>query len=221
MSATTVALRARTNMIEGQLRPNKVTDLRLLEAVADVPREAFVPDEAKAVAYVDEKINLGEGRCLIEPMVLARLVQALEIRPSDSVLDIGAGTGYAAAILSKLAEKVTVVEEIPAFSYIAMSQLQKQGCDNATVITNPLAAGYPKQAPYDAILIEGGVNVVPEALLAQVAEGGRLVAVLMGKGPVGQATLWRRLGGSVSVQPLFDAGVTVLPGFASPGGFVF
>lgn len=221
MSANSAALRARTNMIEGQLRPNKVTDVRLLDAVAAVPREAFVPDEVKSVAYIDEKISLGDGRWLMEPMVLVRLIQALEISPSDKVLDIGAGTGYAAAILSKLAAGVTVIEELPALSYIAMANLQKLGCDNAEVITNPLAAGYPKNAPYEAILVEGSVDAVPESVLNQLAEGGRLAAVRMGKGMVGEATLWRRTGGALSVQSLFDAGVPMLPGFSAPKGFAF
>lgn len=212
---------ARTNMIEGQIRPNKVTDDRLLEALAEVPRESFVPEGNAAVAYVDEKIALGNDRYLMEPMVLARLIQALEIKPDDVVLEIGAGTGYAAALLSKLATTVVVVEEIPALSYIAMAQLQKLGRDNVAVITNPLVAGYPKQAPYDAILIAGGVSVMPEGILAQIAEGGRLVAVEMGKGPMGQAKLWQRVGGVISSRPLFDAGIEILPGFAPKPGFVF
>lgn len=221
MSNTSAALRARTNMIEGQLRPNKVTDTRLLEAMAEVPREAFVPEELRNVAYVDEKIDLGNGRCLIEPMVLAHMIQALELKPSDIVLDIGASTGYAAAILATLAATVVVVEEIPALSYIAMAQLQKLGRDNAAVITNPLASGYAKQAPYDAILVEGSVEVMPDVILGQIGEGGRLVAIEQGKGGMGQARLWQRIGGAITSRPLFDAGVPLLPGFARKPGFVF
>ena len=221
MSSLTAAQRQRTNMIEGQLRPNKVTDPLLLDVVAEVPREEFVPEEFKAVAYVDEAIDIGNGRSLMEPMVLVRLIQALEIKPDEIVLDIGAGTGYAAAILSRLAGTVVVVEEIPALSYIAMAQLQKLGRDNVAVITNPLAAGYATHAPYDAILVEGGVQEVPESLLAQINEGGRLVAVEYGKGPMGQAKLWQRTGGVLSARPLFDAGVDLLPGFAAKPGFVF
>lgn len=221
MSSHTAALQQRTNMIEGQLRPNKVTDDRLLEVMAEVPREAFVPEEFRAVAYVDEAVDLGNCRSLMEPMVLARLIQALEIRPDDVVLDIGAGTGYAASILARLAATVVVIEEIPALSYIAMAQLQKLGRDNVAVITNPLAAGYSKQAPYNAILVEGGVHAIPEGLLAQIAEGGRLVAVQMGRGPIGQAKLWQKTGGVVAERPLFDAGVALLPGFSGKPGFVF
>lgn len=213
--------RARQSMIDGQLRPNRVTDDRLLEAMATLPREQFVPDAARGIAYVDECVDLGNCRFMLEPMVLARLVQELAIKPTDIVLDIGAGTGYGTAVLSRLAATVVAVEEEVALAYAATTNLQKTGCDNTVVVTNKLAAGYAKQAPYDVILIEGGVTKIPEDLTAQLAEGGRMAAVEMSKGPMGQAKLWQRSAGVVSGHILFDAGVALLPGFAPAPGFVF
>lgn len=212
---------ARLNMVEGQIRPNKVTDMRLIEAMSDVPREVFVPEAARGVAYVDENISLGNGRYLIEPMVLARMIQALTVKSSDVVLDIGAGTGYAAAVLARLAATVVAIEDVPPLAYSAMGFLQKLAVDNVVVITSPLVAGHPKQAPYDVILVEGAVATMPEALLAQLSDGGRLIAVEAGRRGVGQATLWQRHGETFSSQALFDAGVPVLPGFEAKPSFVF
>lgn len=213
--------RARSNMVDGQLRPNKVTDDRLLAAMGDLPREDFVPDLCRNTAYVDEGVDLGGCRYLLEPMILARLIQEAGIKPTDVVLDIGAATGYGAAVLSRMAATVVAVEEVPALAYAAIANLQKVGADNAVVITGPLADGSAKQAPYDVILIEGGISEEPATLLAQLSEGGRLLAVEMRKGPVGVARLWEKQGASVSSRILFDAGVKVLPGFAPQPGFVF
>jgi protein-L-isoaspartate(D-aspartate) O-methyltransferase len=214
--------RARVNMVESQLRPNKVTDERLVEAMGAVPRELFVPEAARDVAYIDDSLPLGNGRFLIEPMVLGRMIQSLEVKPEDSILDIGAGTGYAAAVLSRLGAAVVAVEDLPPLAYAAINTLQKLAVSNVTVIANALAAGYPKQAPYNVILVEGAVEVMPEALLAQLADGGRLIAVEAGKrGLGGQAKLWGRCGGIVSSRPLFDANLPLLSGFVAKLGFVF
>jgi protein-L-isoaspartate(D-aspartate) O-methyltransferase len=213
--------RARASMIEGQLRPNKVTNQLLLDTMGALPREQFVPDVARGIAYVDECIDLGGCRFMLEPMVLARLIQELAIKPTDIVLDIGTGTGYAAAVMARLAATVVAVEEATPLAFAATTNLQKTRSDNTVVITNKLAAGYAKQAPYDVILIEGGVTKIPDELLAQLAEGGRLAAVEIHKGPMGQAKLWQRTDGHVSSRVLFDAGVPLLPGFTPQPGFVF
>lgn len=212
---------ARTNMIDCQLRPNKVTDDRLLDAVNTVPREAFLPDDLRNVAYIDQSISLGNGRYMFEPMVLARLIQALELKSTDFVLDIGAATGYAAALLSRLVTTVVVLEEQAPLAYTAIAQLQKLGCDNTAVITTAMGSGYAKQAPYDAILVEGGVEVISDELLAQLNDGGRLVAVALKKGHLGCAKLWRKQGNVISETVLFDASAHLLPGFEAKKGFSF
>jgi protein-L-isoaspartate(D-aspartate) O-methyltransferase len=212
---------ARTNMVEGQLRPNKVTDARLLGAMGQLPREQFAPDAARAIAYTDEAIDLGGCRSMMEPMVLGRLLQELQAQPHELALHVGCNTGYGTAVLARLCTTVVAVEEEPPLAYAAIANLQKVGADNAVVIANKLIEGYAKQAPYDVILVEGGTRLMPEKLLAQLAPGGRLVAVELGKGAMGQAKLWQRVGEGTSARVLFDANAALLPGFAPKVGFVF
>lgn len=211
---------ARDLMIEGQVKPNRATDPRLLAALRAIPREAFVPASLKAVAYVDEDIKIAPGRHLMEPRVLSRLIQALEVGADDLALDIGGGSGYSAAVLSKLAGAVVAVEEDAALAAQAEKLLAGQGCDNAVVVCGPLAQGCPSQGPYDAIFINGAVEEAPEALLQQLKEGGRLAAVVMANG-VGKAMLYLKSHGVVGRRELFDASVPPLPGFALPKKFVF
>lgn len=212
---------ARANMVENQVRPNKVTDDRVLNAMAAVPRERFVPKKLAGVAYVDEDIAVSEGRYLMEPMVLARLLQAAAIEPSDVVLDIGCATGYSTAVLARLADTVVAVESEAGLAEAAIALMTELDADNTAVVTGELAEGYAKQAPYDVIVLEGAVDEVPRALSDQLVEGGRMVAVVTGANRVGRATLLRRLHGVLSSRVLFDASVPLLPGFGSERGFVF
>jgi len=211
---------ARHNMVEGQIRPNKVTDPALIEALQTLPRERFVPEHLRSIAYVDDDIHLGRGRYLIEPMVLARLLQLAEIERTDVVLDIGCATGYGAAVLSKMANTVVALESDPELAATASKTLAELSIDNAVVLTGPLEQGCPKQAPFNVILIEGAVEAVPPAITSQLAEGGRLVTVLRRNDP-GQAVLMARIGGVISSRPAFDAAVARLPGFRVDPGFVF
>lgn len=211
---------ARKQMVDSQLLPNKVTDARLVEAMGAVPREAFLPQSLRGVAYMDEDLPVAPGRYVIAPMVFARLVQAAAIRDTDTVLDLGCTSGYSAAVLGRLAGVVVAVEEDAGLAAQASANLAANGAENAAVTTAPLNAGYPAQAPYDAIVIEGAVEDVPVPLLDQLAEGGRLVVVLAGRG-IGKATLYTRKDGVVGHRQLFDAGVPLLPGFAREAGFVF
>jgi protein-L-isoaspartate(D-aspartate) O-methyltransferase len=212
---------ARLNMVEGQIRPNKVTDEAILAGFLELPRERFVPPALKGAAYVDEDLPLGHGRHLMEPMVLARLLQLAAIGPEDTVLEIGCGTGYATALLSRLARAVVAVEEVPALVETARQRLQELRCDNATVIDAPLVEGYAGRAPYDVIFINGAVAAVPEAIVKQLGGGGRLVTVVREGGGMGMAMLMMRVAGGLSRFPEFEAGTPLLPGFAAQPGFVF
>jgi protein-L-isoaspartate(D-aspartate) O-methyltransferase len=217
---------ARRTMVDGQVRTSDVTDLRLITAMLEIPREAFVPPAQAALAYLDRDVAIadatatGPARYLIKPMVLARLIQAADPGPRDRVLVIGAGTGYAAAVMSRLAGEVVALEEDQSLFAQARSVLASLGSHNVTVISGPLAAGAPASAPYDVILIDGGVEVVPDMLCGQLASGGRLVAVVI-SGPLGKAKLFRPVNGKCSGRELFDANVPVLPGFSLAPVFVF
>jgi protein-L-isoaspartate(D-aspartate) O-methyltransferase len=212
--------KARANMVESQIRTNKVTDERLVDALRSVPREAFLPPELQGVAYIDEDLDVGGNRYMTEPMVLARLLQAAEIGPQDAVLVIGSNTGYAVAVLAQLAETVVGIEDDEELVKTADKNLAALGIDNAAVIRMTLAEGYAKQAPYDVILIEGRCEEVPEAITGQLAPNGRLVTVTDDRG-VGKATLLRRSGDTVSGRVLFDAQVPALKCFARKPAFVF
>lgn len=220
MAATTDYATARTNMVEGQIRPNRVVDGPVVEAFRAVPRERFVPAALKGVAYVDEDIQVGAGRYLMEPMVLSRLLQEARIGAGDTVLDVGCATGYSAAILARLAGTVIALEQDPALAATAGRTLEEVGAGNVVVVTGVLADGHAGRAPYDAIVFQGAVATVPDSLLRQLAEGGRLVAVVL-SGRVGKARLYENVGGVVSGRTLFDAAVPPLPGFAPAPRFEF
>jgi protein-L-isoaspartate(D-aspartate) O-methyltransferase len=210
----------RQRMVEGQLRTNRVTDEVVIAAIQDVPRELFVPRALRSVAYVDDDIEIGNGRYLMEPMVFARLLQLAEIAPTDLVLDIGCGTGYSAVVLGRLANSVVALEGDPDLAQRASELARELGAANVSVVKGALEAGYPNQAPYDVIFLDGAAAEIPPAILGQLAEGGRMVAVATGAG-VGRATLITKSGGQVSSRPVFDAAIRPLPGFAPKARFVF
>jgi protein-L-isoaspartate(D-aspartate) O-methyltransferase len=212
---------ARLNMVESQLRTNKVTNEAILAAFLAVPRERFVPPALRGTAYVDEDLPLGNGRCLLEPMVFARLVQLAAIEPQETVLEIGCATGYGTAILARLARNVIGVDSDPQFVGQAAARLRELGIGNASVVEAPLAAGLPNRAPYNVILFEGAVAEIPEALARQLGEGGRLVAVVRAGEGVGRATLVARTNGVLAHRPVFDAAAPSLPGFQPAPSFVF
>jgi protein-L-isoaspartate(D-aspartate) O-methyltransferase len=210
---------ARRNMIDCQVRTQDVTDLRIIDALLQVPRERFVPADKQGLAYLDYEVPLGDGpkaRRLLKPMVLAKLIQAAGPRSTDRVLDVACGTGYSSAVWSRLAGEVTALEDEAAMA----KQAQKNLGDAVTVTTGALAAGWAAAAPYDIIVINGACEVVPQSLFDQLKEGGRLLCV-MGAAP-GKATLYLRGGGGdVSDRALFDASAPSLPGFARTPAFVF
>ncbi len=202
---------ARARMIASQVRPNGITDGRIIQAMASLPRELFVPEARRSIAYVDEDIEIGSGRSLMEPMALAKLVQLAEIDPTDHVLHVGCGTGYATALLAALCASVIAIDEDQALVDAASANLARLGIANAKVSKAPHASGWSTAQPYNAILVDGQVPAVPQALLEQLADGGRLAAVV-GDSLVATATLYSRHEGAISSLPAFEASVARLPG---------
>ena len=214
----------RRNMVNGQIRANEVTDTVLINAFLEVPREQFVPEASRALAYRDDVVAVGEGpgvpRGLMAPMHLARMIQALDLQPTDRVLVVGCATGYSAAILARLAGTVTALDEDGRLTAAAAQTLQQLGVANANVVTGPLAAGHAAGAPYDAILVDGAAEQIPAILCEQLRESGRLVAIL-GSGGAARAILFRALAGKISETPLFNATAPLLRGFEKPKTFLF
>jgi protein-L-isoaspartate(D-aspartate) O-methyltransferase len=211
---------ARQHMIESQIRTNKVLDERLIDAMRALPREAFVPESLRARAYIDDDLPLGGGRFLIEPMVVARLLQVADVRATDNTLVAAAGTGYAAALLAKLASSVVAVEAEANLGDQGIAALARLSIANVVWQTGDPTEGAAKSGPYDVILIDGGVEVVPQALLDQLAEGGRLVTVRR-ENRLGQAILIQKDRGAISQRVLFDANIPLLTAFAKPQIFTF
>lgn len=214
----------RKNMVESQVRPSDVTDRRIIRAMLDLPREGFVPERFRTLAYMDGPVPLipaeGGKRSLLSARVLAKLVQAAEIEPTGAVLDVGAGTGYGAALLSRLAGSVVALESNVELLATAREALRLVGADKVIVAEGALARGWPNEGPYDAILVEGAVETTAPELLDQLKDGGRLVAIV-GNGAAGRATVWRRNGGAFGATAIFDASADVLPGFEKARAFAF
>jgi protein-L-isoaspartate(D-aspartate) O-methyltransferase len=217
---------ARRMMVDGQVHTSDVTDPRILAAMLELPRERFVPETKAALAYLDADVPVTEAeagkpaRRLLKPMVLAKLVQAAAVQASDHVLDVGCASGYSSALLARLARAVIALEQEETLVRLARENLKAVGADNVTVEAGPLTQGWQGGAPYDVIFLNGATEIAPQALTRQLKDGGRLVGVL-GRGPTGQAMLYRSVGGDVSGWPIFDAAAPVLPGFAAPAEFVF
>lgn len=214
----TVSQTLRRVMVDTQVRPSDVTKFPIIAAMLDVPREAFVPGPARPVAYSDAPVSLGGGREMPEARVLAKMLDALDIRLTDQVLVIGGALGYSTAVLARMAESVVMIEDDPDRVAEAEAALAQAQVSNAVVLEGALAAGAPQAAPFDVILIEGGVEQVPAALSDQLAEGGRMIALFQ-EGRTGRARLGRRVEDHLAWRDVFDASAPVLPGFAAPRGF--
>lgn len=211
---------ARIKMVDGQVRTTDVTDTALLSALLEVPREQFVPQSRRAFAYLDDAIEVAQGRYLMEASPLAKLLQLAVIEPNDIVLDVGCATGYSSAILSKLASSVIALESDAALYEAANSNLSQLGCDNVAVVQGDLSAGYASEAPYEVIFVGGSVEFVPPALLEQLKDGGRLV-VVEGRGNAGVAKVYLRSGDTVTPRRAFNAAIKPLPGFELKQTFQF
>jgi protein-L-isoaspartate(D-aspartate) O-methyltransferase len=213
---------ARRNMVDGQLRPNRVTNAALLAAIGELPRERFLPEGLKSVAYADDDVPLGNGRFMMEPMVLARLIQNLQPQPDDKALVAASGRGYGAAILARLVKSVVAVENDGGLAATAQQTLRELGVTNVQLASGQPDQGAAASGPYDVILIEGAVQEVSRAIIDQLAEGGRLATVVADpSGALGVAHLFVKQGGVTSGRPLFDAGTPSLPGFTPPPKFTF
>jgi protein-L-isoaspartate(D-aspartate) O-methyltransferase len=212
---------ARNRMVDSQVRPNKVTDPRIIAAMRQLPRERFLPERLAALAYVDEDVPLGEGRVLMEPMVIARMVQLAALSAGERALVVAAGTGYGAALLAACGARVTALEEAASLQAIARTVLAELA-PSVSLVSGPLAAGWQPGAPYDVILIEGAAPEIPPAIGEQLRrQTGRLVAVLTEGGGVCQAVLAEATPAGLRAQPMFDCATAPLPSLLPTPGFVF
>ena len=210
----------RTMMVDTQVRPNDVTSYPVIEAMLNVPREQFVPDSRRDVAYAGENLELAPGRVLLEPRTLGKMIDILDLQNSDLVLDIGSGFGYSAAIIARFAEAVVAVEDDPEMATQAEARLAAQDVFNVAVVQDALNEGCASQGPYDAVLVEGAIEEFPEALTDQISDGGRVVAMFR-EGHLGVVRVGLKHDGRINWRFAFNAGAPVLPGFARRQGFVF
>ncbi len=209
----------RVMMVDTQVRPSDVTKFPIIAAMLAVPREVYVPQERREAAYVGENLVLGPGRVVLEPRTLAKLLDALDVRKDEAVLDLGCGLGYSTAVLARLAEAVVAVEDDEALAAEAQRRLSAEGVDNAAVMVGLLTDGSVKCGPYDVIVLQGGVERMPEKLLSQLKDGGRIGAVFM-EGALGVARVGYKVDGQVTWRDVFNASAPVLPGFEQRQGFL-
>jgi protein-L-isoaspartate(D-aspartate) O-methyltransferase len=209
----------RRMMVDGQVRTADVTDRPLIQAMLDVPRERFLPPAQAGLAYLDLDLPVGTaGRRLLKPMVLAKMLQALDVSAGTRVLDVGCATGYAAAVMARLGASVVALEEERGLAAQAKANLAGLGA--VTLVEGRLADGDAARAPYDAILVEGAIELDPGPLCRQLADGGRLICIL-GAGPAAKVTMFRRDADDITPRIIFDAAGSALPGFAKPAAFAF
>lgn len=202
----------RRMMVDTQVRPSDVTEFPIIDAMLNIPREAFVPRDKVEAAYASEDVDLGEGRVLLDPRVFAKMLDALNLTNSDLVLDIGAGLGYSSAIIARIAEAVVAVEEDESLAEEAQSLLSDHHADNVVMHTGPLTEGAAEHGPYDAILVEGGVEVLPDAIAAQLKEGGRIAVIFM-ENALGTVRIGHKLDGRIAWRFSFNGTAPVIRGF--------
>ena len=209
----------RVTMVDTQVRPSDVTKFPVIAAMLEVRREVFMPDAQREAAYVGENVDLGGGRVVLEARTLAKMLDALDIQPGDLVLDVGCAYGYSTAVIARMAEAVIAVEADEAMAAEAQRRLAAEGVDNAVVVAGRLDRGAARHGPYDAMVVQGGVEVFPQALADQLREGGRIAAIFM-TGALGRAMIGHKIDGQVTWRFAFNAAAPVCPGFAAARGFV-
>lgn len=208
----------RTMMVDTQVRPSDVTKFPIIESLLAVPREAFVPDAKRSTAYVGDNIDLGEGRVILEPRTLAKMLDVLDVQNNDLVLDVGCGLGYSAAVIARMAEAVVAVEPADGHGGEAQALLLEHGADNVVVHEGPLAEGAAQHGPYDAIIIEGAVAHVPQIIIDQLKDGGR-IASLFSDGALGTVRIGYKIDGEMNWRFAFNAGAPIMPGFEAHSAF--
>ncbi|WP_189369665.1 protein-L-isoaspartate O-methyltransferase family protein [Tateyamaria omphalii] len=208
----------RTLMVDTQVRPADVTKFPIIDAMLTVQREDYVPVAQRETAYMGENLDLGEGRVLLEPRTLAKMLDALDVAPDELVLDVGSALGYSAAIIAHMAQAVVALEDNEAMAAEAQETLMSAGVDNVVTHVEALKAGAAEHGPYDVIVVEGGVTHVPDDLLSQLKDGGRIAAVFM-DGPLGEVRIGYKMDGTISWRRAFNAGAPILPGFEKQDAF--
>lgn len=209
----------RTMMVDTQVRPSDVTKFPIIDALLEIPREDFVPESKREAAYIGENIDLGAGRVMLEPRTLAKMLDVVDVQPTDVVLDLGCGLGYSTAVLARLAEFVVAIEDDTSRAEDAQRNLSAHGLDNAAVFDRALSEGAANSGPYDVIIVQGAVEVLPNTLLDQLKEGGRAVAIFA-EGALGEVRIGRKIDGNMNWRMAFNAGAPVLPEFAKSADFV-
>ena len=212
---------ARQNMVDCQLRTNKIVDENIINAFSSVPRELFVERRLQGIAYTDKDISVGFNRYLISPMIFGKLLQSLNIHPSEVALDVGCATGYSSAVLAHLVMTVVALEANKELAVKANDNFRSLAVDNAVVVEGAMDAGYSTQGPYDIIIIAAGIPLIPKSLKNQLADGGRLCTVIISDKGLGNAVLLTKNHGIISERILFDANISAIPGFEIEKGFVF
>lgn len=210
----------RTIMVDTQVRPSDVTKFPIIDAMLSIPRERFVPDALREMAYLGDNIDLGDGRVMLSPRSLSKMLDALDIQGDELVLDVGTALGYSAALMSRLAEAVVALEDDAARAREAQAALAEISADNVAVVEGPLPDGAPQHGPYDVIAIEGGVEELPRALEDQLKEGGRVACIFM-EGALGTCRVGYKMDGHISWRFAFNAAAPVIPGFERRPSFVF
>ncbi|MDD7973321.1 protein-L-isoaspartate O-methyltransferase family protein [Roseinatronobacter alkalisoli] len=210
----------RVMMVDTQVRPSDVTKFPIIDAMLRIPREEFVPDALRETAYVGENITVGDNRVILDPRTLAKMLDALDVTQNELVLDIGCGAGYSAAVLARMAQAVVAVEEDDSLASDAESILPRVGAEAVIIHKGPLTEGAAAHAPYDAMIVQGGISEFPETLTDQLREDGRVIALFM-EGALGVVRLGVRQGAQISWRDVFNAAAPVLPGFEKQKAFTF
>ncbi len=212
--------RRRTMMVDTQVRPSDVTSFPIIDAMLTIPREAFVPNSLKSAAYAEEHLDVGAGRYMLDPRTFAKMLEAIDVGPSDLVLDIACGYGYSSAVIAHMAEAVVALEDDASRVSDAESSLAEVGTDNVAVVDGELSLGAPKHGPYDAIFINGAVEEVPDEVITQLKTGGRIVAIFR-EGRLGTVRLGLKTDSGLNWRDVFNANAPLLDGFSAVRAFVF